>query len=87
MPRLTGQVRIARPSRLQVRRWVRRSTTIWSRSTTVVQPPDGSQAMVRFADGSSTAVQPERRSTIGTVSRTPLMVGARNASGRPPGAS
>ncbi len=43
--------------------------------------------MVRFADGSSTAVQPERRSTIGTVSRTPLMVGARKASGRPPGAS
>ena len=75
------------PARYQVSRWTLRSTTIWSRSGTVSNPPGGSQASRRLAEGSSTAVQPARRSAIGMVSSTPRIVGSRKARGRPPGAS
>jgi hypothetical protein len=43
----------------------------------VVHGPGGIQAMVRFAEGSSTAAQPDRRPTIGIVNSTPLIVGVR----------
>ena len=86
-PRLVCQERTALPARYQVSRCTLRSTTIWSRSATVSNPPGGSQARRRLAEGSSTAVQPTRRWAIGTVSSTPASVGSRKASGRPPGAS